>query len=85
MQYLSKMRHPCITTGTLYYENTYIYMNIYVYLDIDRKKPPSLGCFLFTMFPHQEPCVRGLPSKDLYQVLRGGSSYTRFLIGEHSK
>jgi len=33
----------------------------------------------------QEPCVRAPPSKDLYQVLRGGSSYTRFLIREHSK
>jgi len=45
-----------------------------------------LGVFLFTMFPHQEPCVIGPPSKDLYQVLRGGSSsYTRFLITEHSK
>jgi len=32
--------------------------------------PPPRGGFLFTMFPHQESCVRGLPSKDLYQVLR---------------
>jgi len=53
---------------------------------IDRKKPPPPGGgFLFTMFPHQEPCVRGTPSKDLYQVLRGGSSYTQFLTREHSK
>ena len=37
------------------------------------------------MFPHQEPCVRGPPSKDLYQMLRGGSSYTRLLMREHSK
>ena len=37
------------------------------------------------MFPHQEPCVRGPPSKDLYQVLRGGSSYTQFLMREHGK
>jgi len=53
---------------------------------LDRKNPPPPGGgFLFTMFPHQEPCVRGPPSKDLYQVLRGGSSYTRFLMREHSK
>ena len=52
---------------------------------VDRKNPPPRGGFLFTMFPHQEPCVRGPPSKDLYQVLRGGSSHTRFLIREHSK
>jgi hypothetical protein len=40
------------------------------------KETPPRGGFLFTMFPHQEPCVRGPPSKDLYQVLRGWSSYT---------
>jgi len=39
------------------------------------KEPPPRGKvlnlpgFLFTMFPHQEPCVRGPPSKDFYQVL----------------
>ena len=48
------------------------------------RNPPPRGGFLFTMFPHQEPCVRGPPSKDLYQVLRGGFSYTRFLLREHS-
>jgi len=37
------------------------------------------------MFLHQEPWVRGPPSKNLYQVLRGGSSYSRFLMREHSK
>ena len=51
---------------------------------IERNHPPR-GGFIFTMFPHQEPCVRGPPSKDLYQVLRGGSSYTRFLIREHNR
>jgi len=40
------------------------------------------GGFLFTMFPHQEPCVQGPPSKNMVQILRGGSSYTRFLIRE---
>jgi len=35
------------------------------------------------MFP--EPCVRGPPSKNLVQILRGGSSYTRFLMRQHSK
>ena len=49
------------------------------------RNPPPRGGFLFTMFPHQEPCVRGPPSKDLYQGLRGGSSYTRFLMREHNK
>jgi len=51
---------------------------------IQRNSPPR-GGFLFTMFPHEEPCVRGPPSKDLYQVLRGGSSYSRFVMREHSK
>ena len=52
---------------------------------VDRKKSPPPGGFLFTMFPHQESCVRGPPSKNLVQILRGGSSYTRFLMREHSK
>jgi len=50
-----------------------------------QKNPPPRGGFLFTMFPYQEPCARGPPSKDLYQVLRRGSSYTWFLMREHSK
>jgi len=41
--------------------------------------------FPITMFPHQEPWVRGPPSKNSYQVLRGGSSYTQFLMREHCK
>jgi len=46
-------------------------------IQVDRKKPPPPGGggFLFTMFPHQEPWVRWSPSKNVYQVLRGGSSY----------
>jgi len=31
------------------------------------------------------PWVRGPPSKNVVQILRGGSSYTRFLMREHSK
>ena len=49
------------------------------------RTPPSRGGILFTMFHHQEPCVRGPPSKNLVQILRGGSSYTWFLMREHSK
>jgi len=56
---------------------------VIVYMLIERNPPPG-GGFQFTMFPHQEPCVRGPPSKNLEQILRGGSSYTRFLIREHS-
>jgi len=49
------------------------------------RNPPPRGGFLFIMFPDQEPCVRGPPSKNLVQILRGGSSYTRLLMREHSK
>jgi len=49
-------------------------------MDLIQRNNTPRGGFLFTMFPHQEPCVRGPPSKDLYQVLRGGSSHTRFLM-----
>ena len=41
-------------------------------VNTDRKKPPPRGGFLSTMFPHQEPCVRGPPSKNLVQILPGG-------------
>jgi len=51
---------------------------------IERNRPPR-GGFLLTMFPRQEPCVRRPPSKDLYQVLRGVSSYTQYLMREYSK
>jgi len=34
--------------------------------------PPPWGGFLYSMLPHQEPRGRGPPSKNLYQVLRGG-------------
>jgi len=61
-------------------------------VQFDRKKPqPPREGFLFTMFPHQEAWVRGPFSKNLVQFFRGGSSYsrgssyTRFLMREHSK
>jgi len=40
------------------------------------KEPPPPGgvSFLFTMFRHQEPCVRGPLSRNLVQILQGGSS-----------
>ena len=53
-------------------------------LKLIERNPRPRGGFLFTIFPHQEPCVRGTPPKDLYQVLRGGTSYTRFLMRGHS-
>ena len=53
------------------------------YILIERTPPPR-GGFLFTMFPDQEPGGRGPSSKNLYQVLRGGSSSSGFLIREHS-
>jgi len=49
------------------------------------RNPPPRGGFLFTMLPHQEPWLRGPPSKYLVQILRGGSSYSRFLMREHIK
>ena len=56
------------------------------YTVIERSPPPGgVSYLLFTMFAHQEPCIRGPPPKELYQVLRGGSSYTRFFTREHSK
>jgi len=59
--------------------------SVYICLNILIECNPPRGGFLFTMFPRQEPCVGGTPSKDLYQDLLGGFSYTRFLMREHSK
>jgi len=68
--------------------NTHIYVCVhvclYVYKLIDRTPPPREG-FLFSMFPDQEPCERGPLSKNLVQILPGRSSYTRFLMRDHSK
>jgi len=80
--YMHILKHT--HTPTYLYIHMYIYMNttdthihqhpriIHIRTQIDRKNPPPRGGSLFAMFPHQEPCVRGPPSKDLYQVLRGG-------------
>jgi len=38
---------------------------------VDRKKPPPRG-FLFTMFPHQEPWVRGLLRRICTRSFEGG-------------
>jgi len=51
---------------------------------IDLKKPPPPGGFPSYYVPSPEPCISGPPSKNLVQILRGGSSYTRFLMREHS-
>jgi len=50
-----------------------------------KEPPPPGGVSSFIMFPHQEPWVRGTPSNNLVHILRGGSSYLRFLTSEHSK
>ena len=42
--------------------------------------PPILGGVPINMFPDQESRRRGPPSKNLYQVLRGRSSSSRFMI-----
>jgi len=86
----------CVQTTTLewweaectLYTHTYtpIYLlSLSLHTHLDQKKPPPRGGFLFTMFPDQEPGGRGPPSKNLYQVLRGGSSFPGFLIREQSK
>ena len=49
------------------------------------RNPPPRGGFSFTVFPHQEPCVIGPPSKDLSNVSSRGSSYTWLSMREHSK
>ena len=49
------------------------------------KKPPPLGMFLIYCSLVKNREEEDPPSKNLYQVLRGGSSYSRFLMREHSK
>ena len=62
-----------------------IYTHIRIYLIWSKETPLPRGGFLFTIFSHQEPWVRGPPSKNLYQVLRRGSSYSGFLMRDHNK
>ena len=61
---------------------------------IERKPPPPGGFPIYYVpssrtvcqrTPPEEPCVRGPLPKILVQILLGGSSYTRFLMREHSK
>jgi len=59
-----------------------MYICIRIHTLIERNLSPR-GGFLFTMFPHQEPCVRGPPSKHLVHISRGGSSYTMYSLGTH--
>jgi len=68
----------------LSYETWLVHMGYDSCILIERNPPPR-GGFLFTMFPNQEPGGRGPFSKNLYQVLGGGSPSSGFLIREHSK
>jgi len=52
---------------------------------VDRKKPPPLGGFPICYIPSSRTVCKRTPSKNLVQILQGGSSYTRFLMREHSK
>jgi len=36
------------------------------------RNPPPRGGFLFAIFPHQEPCVRGPPRRTWYKSFKGG-------------
>jgi len=40
------------------------FLSFFLGLQSDQKKPPPRGCFLFTMFPDQEPGGRGPPLKN---------------------
>jgi len=74
-----------LTDDWLTNHETLLHSSSSVCLTLIQRNPPTRGVSLFTMFPHQEAWERGPPSKNLYQVLRGGSSYSRFLMREKSK
>jgi len=77
------LMHTCDMTHSCVWHEPAIHVisPIYRYgMTLIERTPPPRGGFLFTVFPYQEPCVRGPPSKNLVQILRGGGSYTRFLI-----
>jgi len=54
-------------------------------IHIDRKKPPPPGGFPIYYVSSSRTVSERTPSKHLVQILRGGSSYSRFLMREHSK
>ena len=84
-RYGERERSSCLLSVSQVCKCKYVKGYIFVSIKLIERNPPSRGGFVFTVFPHQEPCGRGPPSKDLFQVLRGGSSYTRLLMREHSK
>jgi len=57
----------------------------FIYVQFDREKLPIRGCFLSIIFLHQELCARRPSLKNLLQILWEVSSFTRFLMREHSK
>jgi len=77
--YMFPHQEPCVRGGVLF---TIVNRTLSYLLYVPSSRTNGV---LFTMFPHHEPCVRGPPSKNLVQIFRGGSSYTRFLMREHSK
>jgi len=80
---INTLQHTATHCNTLQHTATHCDTHTHTHQHTHDTSPR--GGFVFTMFPDQEPCVRGPPSKDLYQVFRGGSSSTRLLIREHSK
>jgi len=50
--------------------------------DFDCRSPPPPGGSPIWQAPNQEPRGRGPPSKNLYQVLRGRSSSSGFVVRE---
>jgi len=51
------------------------------HLNLIQRNPPPRGGFLFTMFPHQEPCVREPPSKNCARFFEGVLLHTVLGLG----
>jgi len=77
----------------------YIFIYIYFYIAspewlqddcllryyFDRKKPPPPGGFPIYYLPSSKTLCKRAPPEDFLLEIRGGSSYTRFLMREDSK
>ena len=72
---INTLQHTATHCNTLQHTATHCDTHTHTHQHTHDTSPR--GGFVFTMFPDQEPCVRGPPSKNLVQILRGGSSYAR--------
>ena len=70
---------------TIWWTSPPLILQIHSLHQVDRKKPPPPGGFPISYVPSSRTVSKMTTLKNLVQILRGRSSYSRFLMREHSK